>query len=383
MLTSLLKHHHISRSDLAYRLNVTLQTIHNWCSGRVLIPNNKLGILCDLLEDLGVPRDELTGLALNNLASRGVHPARLERRIAQPTPTIMIMTWDLMNPGLFGSIVKLARITLEGLGYQCMIFDCNGEHRIRRFYINEAIRSGVSGLLLCGVPGEVPDPDDDLLTSLSPAIDKDIACVLVKPWTGAINLPPGVASIGWDSIAAVQMALALLVNKGHTEIRALLSGTGAGFGGRYRGVDQAWKNLGLIFNDEESIIWAGQAGSSEEIKSMVRNSTGVFTPPSNLALLAQTCFENNFRWPRDISITSLGNRDFIPQLSRYPFTFVNLPVGRVSRGAAQLLADMIGGEQFQTGQEYVVYGSSTMVVENLDRGSVTEPRRSTSSLYLS
>ncbi len=35
---------------------------------------------------------------------------------------------------------------------------------------------------------------------------------------------------------------------------------------------------------------------------------------------------------------------------------------------------MIKGERFQTGQEYVVYGASTMFVENLESGSVGPPR---------
>ena len=50
-------------------------------------------------------------------------------------------------------------------------------------------------------------------------------------------------------------------------------------------------------------------------------------------------------------------------------------MGRVSRGAAQLLSSMIKGERFQTGQEYVVYGASAMAVENLEGGSVGPPAR--------
>jgi hypothetical protein len=35
---------------------------------------------------------------------------------------------------------------------------------------------------------------------------------------------------------------------------------------------------------------------------------------------------------------------------------------------------MIRGERFQTGQEYVIYGASTMSVENAEGGSVARPR---------
>lgn len=374
LLTQLLKTYHISRSSLAYELNLTLQTIHNWCSGRVLIPNSKLGGLCEVLEKFGIPSDELAALTLSTLQSHGLQPERFARKNNPKAPTIMLITWDLMNPGLFGSAARTARITLEGLGFRCLVLDCNSEHRIRRSYIDEAIRSNIAGLLLCGVPGEVPNPDEDLLDSLYPAVSSGIPCVLLKPWTGTVNLPAGVASIGWDSIAAVQLALSVLVQHGHTRIQALLAGTGAGFGGRYRGIDQAWRNLNLEFDEEESIVWSPAGQQTEEIKRRLAQYSAIFTPPSHLTLLAQACFETNVRWPRDISITSLGNRDFIPQLGRNPFTFVNLPIGRVSRGAAQLLSSMIQNEQFQTGQEYVVYGASTMAIENLEKGSVGEPR---------
>ncbi len=375
MLGKLLKEHHISRSSLAYKLNVTLQTVHNWCSGRIVIPSQKMAGVCDALESFGVPKEQLTNLTLDHLHLQGLPSDRIIKNPNDTVPTIMLITWDLMNPSLFGPIAKVARSTLEGLGYRCLILDCSAEHRLRRFYITEAIRTGISGLLFCGVPGEVPDPDSDLLDSLEPAISAQIPCVLLKPWTGPINLPPGVASIGWDSIAAVQLALKILVDEGHSKIRALLAGTGAGFGGRFRGIDQAWKNLNLEFDEEESIIWSPSGQDTTEVKDILTQCSAIFTTPSHLPLLARACFESSTRWPRDLSVTSLGNRDFIPQLDRNPFTFVNLPIGRVSRGAAQLLTSMIQGERFQTGQEYIIYGASTMVVENLIGGSIAEPHK--------
>lgn len=374
MLGSILKTHHISRADLAHRLDVSIQTIHNWCSGRILVPSRKLGPLCDLLEELGVPPDELAQMAVRELETQGVQQDRLALRSRRTQPVVAMVTWNLMAPGLFGPITQIARAALEGMGCQCMVLDCGGEHRQRRAYLQWAVQSGADGLLLCGVPGEVPDPDEDLLASLKPAAAAGIPIVLLKPWTGSsIGLPSGVGSIGWDSAAAVGMATDVLLAQGHEQIHAVLAGTGAGFGGRYRGLDRVWGDLGLPF-DEDSVVWVQDGETPEELAGALDGATGIFAPPSQLPTIARACFAGGLRWPDDISIVSLGNRAFIPQLDRRPFTFVNIPVGRVGRGAAQLLSSMIRGERFQTGQEYVIYGASTMSVEQAEGGSVARPR---------
>ena len=375
MLGSILKTHHISRADLAHRLNVSVQTIHNWCSGRVLVPSRKLGLLCDLLEELGVPADELAQMAVRELETQGVQQDRLALRSRRTQPVVALITWNLMVPGLFGPITQIARTALEGMGCQCMVLDCGAEHRQRRAYLQWAVQANVDGLLLCGVPGEVPDPDEDLFASLKPATAAGIPVVLLKPWTrSSVGLPSGVGSIGWDSAAAVGMATDVLRGLGHEQIQAVLAGTGAGFGGRYRGLDRVWADLGLPF-DEDSIIWVQDGETPEELAEALDSATAVFTPPSQLPTVARACFASGIRWPDDLSIVSLGNRTSMPQLDRRPFTFVTIPVGRVGRGAAQLLSSMIRGERFQTGQEYVIYGASTMSVENAEGGSVASPHR--------
>lgn len=374
MLGPLLVSHHISRPHLAHRLGVSVQTIHNWCSGRVHVPSGQLEPLCKLLEQLGVPSDELAQLVVRELEAHGIHPDRLALKPRGAQPTAMLMTWDLTDPGLFGPIAKAARTALEGLGYQCMVVDCGAEHRLRRAYVHHAVNSGVAGMLLCGVSGDVPDPDDDLFSSLRPAVAAGIPIVLLKPWTGSVSLPEGIGSIGWDSVAAVEQAVGILVSLGHTKVRAVISGTGAGFGSPYRGVDQAWANLGLPFQEDESIAWTPSGNETSELVDALAASTAVFTPPSHLPLLARACAEAGLSWPEDISLATLGNRGFRPQVLLRPFTFVNIPIGRVSRGAAQLLSSMIKGEHFQIGQEYVVYGASTMSIENREGGSVGPPK---------
>ena len=78
--------------------------------------------------------------------------------------------------------------------------------------------------------------------------------------------------------------------------------------------------------------------------------SAVFAPPSQLPTIARACFAGGIRWPGDISIVSLGNRAFVPQLDRRPFTFVTIPIGRVGRGAAQLLSSMIRGSGSRPGR---------------------------------
>ena len=67
------------------------------------------------------------------------------------------------------------------------------------------------------------------------------------------------------------MALKILVDEGHSKIRALLAGTGAGFGGRFRGIDQAWKNLKLEFDEEPMACAAREL--KEEIGYKARKIT--------------------------------------------------------------------------------------------------------------
>lgn len=374
MLGQILKTYQISRADLAHRLNVSVQTVHNWCTRRVKVPSHRLGRLCDLLEEMGVPSDELARMAVRELEALGVQQERLSRRSRSMQPVVGLVTWNLMSSGLFGPLARVTRIALEGMGYQCMALDCGGEHRQRRAYLQWATQGDVDGLVLCGVPGDVPDPDDDLFASLKPVTAAGIPVVLLKPWTGSsMAIPEGIGSIGWDYVAAVEMAAGLLQELGHEQVHAVLAVGGAGFGARYQGLDRAWSNLGLTF-DEDSIIWAPEGETADELASALSGARAVFTPPSQLSTVARACFAGGMSWPDDISIVSLGNRTFVPQLDRRPFTFVTIPIGRVGRGAAQLLSSMIRGERFQTGQEYVIYGGSTMSVENVEGGSIAPPR---------
>ncbi len=91
MLGKLLKEHHISRSSLAYKLNVTLQTVHNWCSGRIVIPSQKMAGVCDALESFGVPKEQLTKLTLDHLHLQGLPSARIIKNPNDTVPTIMLI----------------------------------------------------------------------------------------------------------------------------------------------------------------------------------------------------------------------------------------------------------------------------------------------------
>ena len=71
---------------------------------------------------------------------------------------------------------------------------------------------------------------------------------------------------------------------------------------------------------------------------------------------------------------TVGHSHSIPRLGPRPFTYVNLPLGKVSRGAAHLLATLMQGDALSYGQEFVVYGVSAMFVANGEGGSVSAPR---------
>ena len=59
--------------------------------------------------------------------------------------------------------------------------------------------------------------------------------------------------------------------------------------------------------------------------------------------------------------------------SSHPFTYVGIPVGKISRAAAHLFASMADEEDFRYSQQFVVYGRSAMRVMNAHAGSVGPP----------
>ena len=81
------------------------------------------------------------------------------------------------------------------------------------------------------------------------------------------------------------------------------------------------------------------------------------------------------RWPDDISIVTIGHPQSIPQLGSSPFTYVGIPVGRISRSAAHIVSSLIEEGEGAYFQQFAIYGKSAMRIMNAEGGSVGPPAR--------
>jgi DNA-binding LacI/PurR family transcriptional regulator len=377
-LSAIIKYYRLARPSLASAMDVSLQTIHNWCTGRVPVPVHHLGALSEHIVAAGATDTEVAALIQRQLELHGLDHELLQGLRADRQPSVgvgavMLITWDMKSGGIFQHFTKATREAIESLGLICLVMDCGGDHRMRQTYIREAIRMQAHGVILAGVPGAYPAPSDDLLTAIQPLVEHHVPTVMLTPWNGDISLPAGVIAVGWESDTANEMALSFLKESGHERIAVVLGETGPLVGGRYQGLDRTFADLGMPI-DKQSIAWLdGDADDVAEVQRCLERTTAVFARTSTLATVANACHAANLRWPRDISVITLGHPQSLAQLSSHPFTYVGIPVGKISRAAAHLLASMVDEDDFHYSHQFVVYGRSTMRVMNPEGGSVGAP----------
>jgi DNA-binding LacI/PurR family transcriptional regulator len=378
-LGSLLKRYGLPRTALAAGMDVSLQTIHNWCIGRVPVPVHQFGRLSERLSTAGANDTEMAELFRGFLGMHGLDDRMLgalssKRRDGDPT-AVMLMSWDIKSGGLFSHFPGACRSAVQGLGMTCLVVDCGGDHQMKRTYVNEAIKHRYAGVILAGIPGAPPSPTDELFGAIQPLIDAGIPVVMISPWNADVAIPEGVAALGWDSNVSNSMALSFLRDAGHERIAVVLSETGPMVSGRYQGIDKTFADQGARI-DESLVVWTGDdPDDPDEIDEALGSATAIFARPSTLHLLANGCYARNMRWPEDISIITVGHPQSISQLSRNPFTYVGVPVGRISRNAAHTLASLIEEGAGAYSQQFAVYGQSAMRIMNADGGSVGAPAR--------
>jgi DNA-binding LacI/PurR family transcriptional regulator len=241
---------------------------------------------------------------------------------------------------------------------------------MKRTYIREAVRRRYAGLLLIGVPGAFPDPDDDLLTMIEPLSQNGIPTVMVTPWRGNLPLPAGVAGVGWDSDAANDKALETLFALGHSDIAILLSATGPLVTGRYQGIERSFEGLGHKMRDD-LVVWVdGDDDDLPETSRVLQSATAVLARASTLGTLTNACYTQELQWPRDLSVITVAHSQTQLQLGTNPFTYVSVPVRRISQGAAHLLASLSIGDRAPYSQQFIVYGSSSMRLVHEKGGSI-------------
>ena len=378
-LTELLRTHHLPRAGLAAGMDVSLQTIHNWCVGRVPVPVHQLDRLIANLGSAGASDQEIAGLVRSQLEAHGLNETLMRSLSSTVTPdygapSIMIMSWDLKSGGLFSHFATACRQALESLGFSCLVVDCGADHHMKQRYVREAVRHRYAAVVLAGIPGAYPSPQDELLSTIQPLLDASVPVAMLMPWNGHVSLPQGVVALGWDADVANGMALDTLRAAGHDNIALLLSETGPLVSGRYQGLDRLFAETGKPLT-EVSIAWVGGGDPDdlEEVQHALSKASAVFARPSTLPVLANACYSLGRHWPDDISVMTIGHPSSMPQLGRNQFTYVAVPVGKISRGAAHILASLIEDNEVPYSQQFMVYGKSSMRIMNAEGGSVGQP----------
>lgn len=376
-LASLLKHYGLARSSLASRMDVSLQTIHNWCIGRVPVPVHQFSRLAENMTSLGASDAEVAALMREYLDEHGLNDRLFatltSRNSSVDRNVVLLMSWDIKSGGLFSHFPSECRRAVQDLGMTCLVVDCGGDHQMKRIYINQAIKHGYAGVILAGIPGAAPSPTQELFDAIMPLTNAGVPVVMISPWGGDIAIPQGVAALGWDLNISNSIALGFLREAGHERIATVLSETGSMVSGRYQGLGRAFTDQGLRF-EESLAVWMGdELDNLHEIQEALASATAIFARPSTLHLVAQGCYGKNLRWPDDVSIISVGHPESIPQLGSNRFTYVSIPVGRISRSAAHILSSLIEEDDGTYYQQFAVYGKSAMRIMNTEAGSVGAP----------
>ena len=356
-------------------MDVSIQTIHNWCSGRVPIPIHQIERLVEQLQRAGASDSDASLLVAAQLEAHGlssslVSALAIESATQASQGSVMLIAWDLKSGGMFPHFAHSCREAIEAIGYTCLVVDCGGAHSMKQTYIKEAVRRRYAGVVLIGVPGAFPDPDDDLLTMIEPLSNNGTPAVMVTPWRGSIPLPTGIAGVGWDSDATNDKALETLFSLGHTDVAVLLSATGPLVTRRYQGVEKAFEGLGRKMRDD-LVVWVdGDDDDLPETSRVIRSASAVFARASTLNTLTNACYSQGLRWPNDISVITVAHSQAQLQLGINPFTYVSVPVRRISQGAAHLLASLTTGDRAPYSQQFIVYGSSSMRLVHEQGGSI-------------
>jgi DNA-binding LacI/PurR family transcriptional regulator len=376
-LATLIKSYGLARPVLAARMDVSLQTIHNWCIGRIPVPLHQFSRLAENLVGVGASDAEIAGLLRGYLEMHGLDERLLgtlsSRTDTSDRATVLLMSWDIKSGGLFSHFPGACRSAVQSLGMTCLVVDCGGDHQMKRTYVREAIKHRYAGVIIAGIPGAPPSPTDELFDAIQPLVDAGIPVVMISPWNTNVDIPQGVTALGWDSNVSNSMAIQCLQQAGHEQIALVLSETGPMVSGRYQGLDRIFSDQGKRI-DDSLVVWTGDdPGDPDEILDVLGSATAVFARPSTLHLLANGCYAKNLRWPDDISIVTVGHPESIPQLGSNPFTYIGIPVGRISRSAAHLLSSLVEEGESAYYQQFAIFGKSAMRVMNADGGSVGAP----------
>lgn len=232
--------------------------------------------------------------------------------------------------------------TIRPSGMRLLIDIVEPQHQ-KETYLQLIQAKHIDGIILSG-----PRYDDDALSSL---LEVNFPAVLLG------QIPDSdFAFVDVDNRAAANTAVAHLINLGHSRIACItnapLSYTAAL--DRLTGYKQALKENGLALDSElirygDFVIESGYRQMHSLLASNV-TMTAVFIGSDTLAYGAVAAIrERGLRIPQDIAVVGFDDIPF----SRYsdpPLTTVRLPAGDLARRSAEILSQLLAGDEPESKQ---------------------------------
>ncbi|MEX2599174.1 MAG: substrate-binding domain-containing protein, partial [Dehalococcoidia bacterium] len=378
-LTEILKQTNVSREALARALDVSSQTIDNWCIRRSRIRPDKLERLCTVLQENGAPPAKVAAFLEDELERQGLQIDRwlshIQKAPPERTAPVFVICWKGEAGSIYGPLARTCREMLDKLSFPAVFLDCCAQHHVRRNYIREAVRRQCSGVVLVGVRGETPDPDDDMMASYAQLSDHGIPCVAVQLGSEMATKQPHMAAVCWDHNSVLDVAVESLANSGHREVGAVLRGMRQSpYHGRFH---TALGRHDLPFNAKR-VAWHTNDSLHSgplvpDLQALIQSVSAIWCPPTSLGFLLSACRDFGLSIPKDISIVSSGSADYFKEWAP-SLTYVRLPFEQIGRETARLLAQLIDGDEEAEGN-VVKFGQEYLRLENATGGSIGKPRK--------
>ncbi|MEV6299105.1 LacI family DNA-binding transcriptional regulator [Actinoplanes sp. NPDC051861] len=267
--------------------------------------------------------------------SIGYQPNPIARSLKTArSSTIGLVIPDLTNP-LFPPIVRGIEDVLNAAGYNAWIVNTDNDPDREETQIESLRSRQVEGLIVATARRNHP-----LLVQLHA---QGVPMVLVNRRVDGLDLP----SVTADDDTGIGLAVAHLVEQGHTRIAHLAGPQGTSTGvSRARAFRNALLDHGLV-NDAALTVECGYWSESEgaiALRKLLDSGTTFTAIVAGNDLIALGCYdvfaERGLHCPDDMSVIGFNEMPFLDKM-RPPLSTVAIPQYDIGVEAARLLLDTI------------------------------------------
>jgi|GEM_PF-3832861 len=333
----------ISRAYLAEKLYCSIDTIDNWCSGRVTIKPSNIEKLCLLLNDLNVSHDVIGKIYQINAECFGFHASWHPDKLTKKQ-----ITWCISGSLVYRKELHLLHNIADRFSDRdrtTLIFDCNDRMQTLLSCIDVAISTGVSNLVVCGM--SMPDDVYRLVLDKMRGYKALVIFVLTDCSKEIIDEYPNAYAVTWSIFDLACRATNVLISSGHKNIGTIYIEKHAE---RFAGYLQALKEAGI--RPQTNLVLDGgklsgyslisDSSFMEKLNQFITNvnekMTAIFAPTELLSMaipiqLAQSRKMHN----RKMAVSGLAYPGWIGQELQLPITYIQYPIEEVTECVLDIL----------------------------------------------